>query len=47
MGCGCGGSATKQKFVVVSADGKETEVDSRTEAIQLVRSQGGTWKAKA
>lgn len=44
MGCGCGGGANKQKYEVVAADGKITVVNSRTEALALVRKNGGTWR---
>jgi hypothetical protein len=44
--CGCGGSASKQQFEVTTADGTVVTVDSRTEALALVRRDGGTWQAK-
>lgn len=46
MGCGCGGAAKKQQYEVTSKDGKVTVVDSRTEALALVRKQGGKWAPK-
>lgn len=47
MGCGCGGSKSKQQYEVVASDGKVTVVDSRTAALALVRKQGGSWRPKA
>lgn len=48
MGCGCGsGGKNKQQYEVVAADGKVTVVNSRTEALALVRKAGGTWRPKA
>jgi hypothetical protein len=45
VGCGCsGGSKSKQKYEVVASDGKVTVVDSRTEALALVRKNGGSWR---
>jgi len=47
MGCGCGGgSANKQKYEVTTKDGRVIEVNSRTEALALVRKEGGTWGPK-
>ena len=46
MGCGCG-AGKKQEYEVTGRDGKVTVVSSRTEALALVRREGGTWKPKA
>jgi hypothetical protein len=48
MGCGCGGgSASSQKYEVTTPDGRTIEVNSRTEALALVRREGGSWKQKS
>jgi hypothetical protein len=46
MGCGCANKA-KQEYEVTTKDGKTVTVKSRTEALALVRKEGGTWKQKA
>ena len=47
MGCGCGGSAkNKQMYEVTTKDGRVIEVASRTEALALVRKEGGSWGPK-
>lgn len=46
MGCGCAGKS-KQQYEVTTRDGKVVVVNSRTEALALVRKEGGSWKAKA
>ena len=47
MGCGCGsGGAKKQEYEVVGKDGTVTVVASRTEALSLVRRNGGSWRPK-
>jgi hypothetical protein len=43
VGCGCSGGKNKQKYEVVTADGRVVEVDSRTAALALVRKEGGKW----
>ena len=45
MGCGCSGGK-KQEYEVTTRDGKVVVVNSRTEALALVRKEGGTWKAR-
>ncbi len=47
MGCNCGGTQKKQEYEVTDKDGKVTVVSSRTEALALVRKEGGSWKPKA
>jgi hypothetical protein len=48
FGCGCGGgSSSSQKYEVTTPDGRTIEVSSRTEALALVRREGGSWKAKS
>ena len=47
MGCGCNGSKSGgTKYEVTTADGRKVEVSSRTEALALVRKEGGSWKQK-
>jgi hypothetical protein len=47
MGCGCGGSKSGgAKYEVTTSDGRTIEVSSRTEALALVRKEGGSWKQK-
>lgn len=46
MGCACSGSASNTKYEVVTADGRTIEVTSRTEALAIVRKEGGTWRQK-
>jgi hypothetical protein len=46
MGCGCGGSKSATQYEVTTADGRKVEVSSRTEALALVRKEGGSWKQK-
>jgi hypothetical protein len=46
MGCGCGGSKSATQYEVTQADGKVVVVNSRTEALALVRKNGGSWKQK-
>jgi len=43
MGCNCG---KKKKFVHIAKDGTETEVPTQSEALRLVREQGGRWQLK-
>lgn len=45
MGCNCGG-AKKQEYEVTTKDGRVVTVKSRTEALALVRKEGGSWKPK-
>jgi len=46
VGCGCGGSKSKQQYEVLTPDGRTIVVDSRTEALAMVRKEGGKWQAK-
>lgn len=46
MGCGCGGGGGGQKYEVTTASGQKIEVSSRTEALAIVRKEGGTWAQK-
>jgi hypothetical protein len=46
VGCGCGSAKSKQQYEVTKADGEVVVVDSRTEALALVRKEGGKWQAK-
>jgi len=43
MGCGCGGGK-KTQYEYTSPDGRKQIVQSQTEALTLVRQQGGTWR---
>lgn len=45
LGCGCGG-AKQHEYLVVTADGQQHVVRDRYEAINLVRTQGGTWQER-
>lgn len=47
MGCGCGGAKAKQQYEVTTKDGTVVVVDSRTEALALVRKEGGKWRPAA
>lgn len=46
MGCNCGGTKNKQEYEVVTRDGRVVVVTSRTEALALVRKEGGSWRPK-
>jgi hypothetical protein len=43
MGCNCGGGK-KTKYEYTSLDGRKQIVQSQTEALTLVRLNGGSWR---